>query len=122
MEPCPDPPPLSPSQRPHPLPGAPHPISSALRLLPSASSPALSLTRISHGINHDRLGPGAPAAPVPRPAGLGPHLGLVAAAWPHVQDFFPGCSWNLQDLRGRAELGARLLWGGQGAEGRVRLV
>lgn len=87
--------------------------------LAAASSPALSLTHISHGINHNRFGPGAPAALVPRPAGLGPHLGMVAGAWPQVQDFFPSCSWNLQDLRGRAELEAWLLWGGQGTKGRV---
>lgn len=77
--------------------------------------PALSLTRVSHGINHNGFGPGAPAALVPRPAGLGPHLRVVAGPWPQVQDLFPRCSWNLQDLRGRAELEAWLLWVHQGA-------
>lgn len=36
LQPFPDPPPLSPWQPCHPLPGAAHPISSTLSLLPSA--------------------------------------------------------------------------------------
>lgn len=70
----------------------------------AAIAPAPSLTSIGHGINNDRFGPGAPAALVPWPTGLSPHLGMVADTWPYVQDFFPGCLRDLQDLWGRAEL------------------